>query len=566
MTTRLEDLKPEALVQGLVGREAVRMVTAEMLGEAACKVVYRSQDGALGEQLLFRSNEAELELVGSGRKWSFEGSGDLFRLVSEAARIELAYLFDPYVAVSSSTNRAGELGSSEGGEPGAVLMKSDKTEEKYRKRYATILYILPRKKSRAFFTYLLLASTLITVTASPAKAGIVTEIVEWVIRIGGHLLVRIGTKNPELAPYIWTAIGTLVVAAIIYTLLKAIKKWEEDRELSSRIYIDETRNKPRQIIHGKWQFIAGLTILGGIAASLYWPASFRRDIATKSPPKAESKTYTEDSTTEDQPKPEWWEKGSDPDEYPTKESWGKQRNTPNQSPRAKKSPPVTPKKAYDAAIAMQQKVFYYPDDSLPSLKTDDYKKAAGDLARIQHKLLINRGRSKDLPTVLIGLGVWKNEKCNQRLPSIGIYQYGGTDCDQLITVNFTDGNLWYEHQIEIIITLAHEWGHHIINLSGEKVSGISNELLSDCFAGVYLAYLHKHGALSEQEFYNGVRLMTQIGNTHGTGIHGSSYQRRNGLISGYGRAFNQYDQESQANWDSYCKGLENVIDLSRGLP
>ena len=103
MTTRLEGLKPEALVQGLVGREAVRVVTAEMLGEAACKVVYRSQDGALGEQLLFRSNEAELELVGGGRKWSFEGSGDLFRLVSEAARIELAYLFDPYVAVSSST-------------------------------------------------------------------------------------------------------------------------------------------------------------------------------------------------------------------------------------------------------------------------------------------------------------------------------------------------------------------------------------------------------------------------------------------------------------------------------
>ncbi len=49
MTTRLEDLKPEALVQGLVRREAVRVVTAEMLGEAACKVVYRSQDGALGE-------------------------------------------------------------------------------------------------------------------------------------------------------------------------------------------------------------------------------------------------------------------------------------------------------------------------------------------------------------------------------------------------------------------------------------------------------------------------------------------------------------------------------------
>ena len=103
MTARLEHLKPDAQVRGLVGREAVRIVTVQMLGDAACRVFFRGQDGALGEQLLFRSNEADLELVGGGRKWSFQGSGYLFRLVSEATRIELAYLFDPYVAVSSST-------------------------------------------------------------------------------------------------------------------------------------------------------------------------------------------------------------------------------------------------------------------------------------------------------------------------------------------------------------------------------------------------------------------------------------------------------------------------------
>ena len=53
MTTRLEDLKPDALVQGLVGREAVRLVTAEMLGEDACKVPYRSQDGAWANSSCF---------------------------------------------------------------------------------------------------------------------------------------------------------------------------------------------------------------------------------------------------------------------------------------------------------------------------------------------------------------------------------------------------------------------------------------------------------------------------------------------------------------------------------
>ena len=70
MTARLEDLKPDAQVRGLVKREAVRILPAEMLGEAACKVVYRGQDGVLDEQLLFRSSEADLVLVSGGRKWS----------------------------------------------------------------------------------------------------------------------------------------------------------------------------------------------------------------------------------------------------------------------------------------------------------------------------------------------------------------------------------------------------------------------------------------------------------------------------------------------------------------
>jgi len=103
MTTRLEDLKPDALVQGLLGKEAIRIVSAQMMGDAACQVVFRRQDGGIGDTILFRSNEEALELVAGGRKWSFGGNGDLFRLVAEAERIRLAWLFDPYVAVSSST-------------------------------------------------------------------------------------------------------------------------------------------------------------------------------------------------------------------------------------------------------------------------------------------------------------------------------------------------------------------------------------------------------------------------------------------------------------------------------
>jgi hypothetical protein len=57
---------------------------------------------AFGNELLYRHDEPRLELVETGRPWSFDGDGALFRLVSEAHRIRLAHLFDPVLAVHTS--------------------------------------------------------------------------------------------------------------------------------------------------------------------------------------------------------------------------------------------------------------------------------------------------------------------------------------------------------------------------------------------------------------------------------------------------------------------------------
>ena len=220
---------------------------------------------------------------------------------------------------------------------------------------------------------------------------------------------------------------------------------------------------------------------------------------------------------------------------------------------------------YDAAVAIKDRVTFYADSRFPHLTTEDYKKSAGDLARIQFKMLKNRAQAKNYPTVLIGNGSWRDEACNEGLPTLGLYQYG-RDCNELITVNFEAGNLNYEYQIEVLVTLAHEWGHHLINLSGENISGINNELLADCFAGVYLAYLDKYDAITEKEVRDTVKMMSQIGNTHGTGIHGTPAQRVNGLLSGAMFFDNPSDPQNQENWNSYCKGLEDVIDVRKPLP
>ena len=53
-------------------------------------------------RLVFRTEEPTLEVVEEGRPWSFDGDGALLRLVSEAYRIRLAHLFDPYLAIHTS--------------------------------------------------------------------------------------------------------------------------------------------------------------------------------------------------------------------------------------------------------------------------------------------------------------------------------------------------------------------------------------------------------------------------------------------------------------------------------
>ena len=86
----------------MVADSLVTVVSARWIGADAVELVYRTAGGELGSQILYRDDEARLEVAEQGRPWSFDGDGDLFRLVSEALRIHLAHLFDPALAVHTS--------------------------------------------------------------------------------------------------------------------------------------------------------------------------------------------------------------------------------------------------------------------------------------------------------------------------------------------------------------------------------------------------------------------------------------------------------------------------------
>lgn len=98
----LEDLTPGASIRGILPDSLVLVVQVQWFGSEALELTYKDPAGRVANQLLYRHDEPRLEVVQSGRPWSFDGDGATFRLVSEANRIRLAHLFDPVLAVHTS--------------------------------------------------------------------------------------------------------------------------------------------------------------------------------------------------------------------------------------------------------------------------------------------------------------------------------------------------------------------------------------------------------------------------------------------------------------------------------
>ncbi len=98
-----QDLQIGTTVRGLAPSGVAQIESvAEIIGGQAIKVIYRDDTGNLKDRLLYQDDLGGIELIEAGRPWSFDGDGELLRLVSEAYRIELAWLFDPYVAITTS--------------------------------------------------------------------------------------------------------------------------------------------------------------------------------------------------------------------------------------------------------------------------------------------------------------------------------------------------------------------------------------------------------------------------------------------------------------------------------
>jgi superfamily II DNA or RNA helicase len=98
----LEQITRGAAVKGILPDGIVTVSDVRWIGTVAIEVTYKDTSGRLGNELLYRDREPTLEIAEVGLPWSFDGDSHLFRLLSEASRIRLAYLFDPLLAVHTS--------------------------------------------------------------------------------------------------------------------------------------------------------------------------------------------------------------------------------------------------------------------------------------------------------------------------------------------------------------------------------------------------------------------------------------------------------------------------------
>ena len=99
---RLEEIEPGFSLTGVEPAGIVSVLAVVPISVDSIQLVYKTATGTLRDRLLGRQDEESISRATKERPWSFDGDGDAFKLAVEAKRIDLAFLFDPMMAVHTS--------------------------------------------------------------------------------------------------------------------------------------------------------------------------------------------------------------------------------------------------------------------------------------------------------------------------------------------------------------------------------------------------------------------------------------------------------------------------------
>lgn len=96
------DIKPGTALTGLEPGMIVSVIATNPIGNDAVQVIYKLPDGTIRERMISKADIGTVAAATTERPWSFDGDGEAFKLAVEAKRIDLAFLFDPMMAVHTS--------------------------------------------------------------------------------------------------------------------------------------------------------------------------------------------------------------------------------------------------------------------------------------------------------------------------------------------------------------------------------------------------------------------------------------------------------------------------------
>ena len=99
---KLEAIAAGQNLTGIEPETIVEVIATKKIGSDSVQLYYTLPDAPPKETLLDRGREATIEVATSESPWSFDGDGDAFKLAVEAKRMQLAFLFDPMMAVHTS--------------------------------------------------------------------------------------------------------------------------------------------------------------------------------------------------------------------------------------------------------------------------------------------------------------------------------------------------------------------------------------------------------------------------------------------------------------------------------
>ncbi|MEZ7892781.1 MAG: helicase-related protein [Candidatus Wallbacteria bacterium] len=99
---KLDEFKTNISLTGVEPFAIITVKSVDKISADTIQIIYKMPNGAIKERLINQNDVNEIEIAVQERPFAFDGDGEKFKLAVEAKRIDLAFLFDPMMAVHTS--------------------------------------------------------------------------------------------------------------------------------------------------------------------------------------------------------------------------------------------------------------------------------------------------------------------------------------------------------------------------------------------------------------------------------------------------------------------------------